>query len=124
MNTHEYEINTDYVLYPFEQRVNTLAHTSSSGSKDERTWEDHGEFDREAAHTRRRRSRERPSKSIDKEGRRGRVSEAELSDESVSSDYYSDTPAYRVRNSEERRRRRSKKEHRPRREGKKKRKVA
>lgn len=26
MNTHEYEINTDYVLYPFEQRVNT-SHT-------------------------------------------------------------------------------------------------
>ena len=124
MNTHEYEINTDYVLYPFEQRANTFAHISSSGSKDVRTWEDHGEFDRETVQTRRRRSRERPSKSIDEEGRRGRTPDAEFSGESSSSEYYSDTPAYRVRESEGRRRRRPKKEQRSRREGMKKRKVA
>jgi hypothetical protein len=126
MNTHEYEITTDYVLCLFEQRVNTFAHISSSGSKDVQTWEDYEEFNREAAHTRRRRVREPSSKTTDEESRRGRAPKVEFTDESSSSDYYSDTPAYRVRESEERerRRRRPKKGQRSRREGMKRRKVA
>ena len=126
MNTHEYEITTDYVLCLFEQTVNAFAHISSSGSEGLQIWEDYQDFNRDAAHARRRRVREPSSKTTDEGSRRGRAPKAELTDESSSSDYYSDTPAYRVHEPEERerRRRRPKKEKRLRRDGMKRRKVA